>query len=126
MSNVQRSAARPATHGQPDDAYPSTVQPEDIHAIRREEARRIEDLAELPDPMTDEEYAAAESAWAQYQEWLNESVTPLPHTHKGCGHPCLSGACSSTAGKNDPLCIDCQLRELSDSEKHRASRRVAS
>lgn len=124
--STEHGARRAPHYGQPDDAYPSLVQPEDIRAIRREEAFRANELADLPDPLTDDEYEAAESAWAQYQEWLTESVTPLPHTHRGCGHPCLGGACASTAGKNDPLCVDCQLRELSDSEKHRARRRVAS
>lgn len=109
-----------------DDGYPSTVQPEDIRAIRREEARRIADLAELPDPLTPEEYAEAEAEWARYQAWLNESTQPFEHKHVGCGHPCKSGACTSTAGLHDPLCIDCQLSELSDSEKHRAKRKVAS
>ncbi len=104
-------------------AHPDTIGAHDAATLAREEARRTADLADLPDPEEDVErdYNAAvdELEWAQ---WPRQGQ----HAHRGCGHPCESGACFSMAGKNDPLCLDCQLSEVSDGERHRARGKVAS
>lgn len=52
-------------------AYPNHPSLEDARALRREEARRADSLADLPDEWTDEDYEAAESAYQGWVKWLN-------------------------------------------------------
>lgn len=106
------------THdGSPEPLRPSI---EDARALRRAEAARDRALTDLPDPLSDEELEAAESAWVQSQSWLSESLIPFSHLH-GDGHSCTSDACA-LMGK-DHLCVHCQLFEQSDRERHRAKTR---
>lgn len=62
-----------------------------------------------------------DAAWAQEHQF--RTLMARVHAHHGCGHPCSDGACVVMAGLTDPLCIRCQVTEISDGERHRASKK---
>lgn len=52
--------------------YPDHPSIADARALRQEEDARARELSDLPDPLTDEEAEALDSAWAQ---WLEEMAS---------------------------------------------------
>ena len=54
------------------DAFPDLPTIGDAIALRREEEARMRELTDLPEPLTDEEAAEADSAWEQ---WLAEMAS---------------------------------------------------
>jgi hypothetical protein len=52
-------------------AHPIHPTTHDARLLRKEEDARARELSDLPEPMTDEELAEAESAYQAWLEWLD-------------------------------------------------------
>jgi hypothetical protein len=61
-------------------AYPIHPTTHDARILRKEEDARTRELSDLPDPMTDEELEAAESAYQAWMDWLD---SPSPAQEQG-------------------------------------------
>lgn len=100
-------------------SYPKAGDAQPLHPDQYGSRARVLNERE---PLLLQTSAELDQAWEQEKEF--RALWARVHTHAGCGHPCDSGACIVMAGVNDPLCIRCQLAEISDAERHQAARRA--